>query len=59
MTDAVGDLCKAASTGDGSAEWWQNLDEAFHGLSKDLMHHENHENQILQDAYTDDIGAGD
>ncbi len=56
---AVRELKQAADQGDGSADWWQGLNSAFHSFSKELMHHENTENDILMEAYTDDIGAAD
>ncbi len=59
LLTTVRQLKKAASEGDGSTDWWENLEKTFHEFSKDLMHHENAENDILLAAYTDDIGAGD
>jgi hypothetical protein len=59
MTKTVESLCIEAANGDGSAAWWEKNDADFHRLSKELMQHENHENQILQDAYTEDIGSDD
>lgn len=32
---------------------------AFHEFSKQLMHHESEENEMLQKAYWEDIGPGD
>lgn len=56
---AVRHLQELAGQGDGSADWWQRLDSAFHDFSKELMHHESCESEILLEAYTDDIGAAD
>lgn len=56
---AVRRLSEVANDGDGSDDWWQRLDAAFHEFSRDLMHHESCENEILLEAYTDDIGAAD
>jgi len=52
-------LADTASSGDGSSDWWQRLDNEFHDFSKELMHHESKETELLQDVYTDDIGAAD
>ena len=56
---AIRRLNEVAGDGDGSADWWQRLEAAFHQFSNDLMHHESTENEILLEAYTDDIGAAD
>ena len=55
----VRQLNEVAGSGDGSADWWERLESAFHEFSKDLMHHESAESEILIEAYTDDIGAAD
>ncbi len=52
-------LSQVASAGDRSGDWWQQLETAFHEFSSGLMHHESAENDLLQEAYTDDIGAAD
>ena len=43
----------------GSASWWDEIGQEFHRLAKELMHHERREQELLQEAYLDDIGAGD
>jgi iron-sulfur cluster repair protein YtfE (RIC family) len=57
--NAVGRLNEVAVDGDGSADWFQRLEVAFHEFSSELMHHESAENAILLEAYTNDIGAAD
>ncbi len=52
-------LVEMTSGGDGSPAWWQQLNDAFHEFSKDLMHHESKENELLQEVYTEDIGSAD
>jgi len=42
-----------------SEDWWQNLEAKFHEFSKELMRHESKENELLLEAYSDDIGAAD
>ena len=59
LRDSISRLCFEASTGDGSDTWWQQLNEQFHEFSKELMHHEGHEHEMLQEAYEQDIGPSD
>ena len=59
LRQAVHALNQAAKSGDGQADWWENLETAFHNFSKDLMHHEHQENELVQVAYDQDLGAGD
>lgn len=59
LSATVHRLQVAATDGDGSDDWWQRIETAFHDFSKELMHHEGAENEILLEAYTDDIGAAD
>lgn len=59
LLSVVRQLNDVASEGDGSSDWWQRLEAAFHDFSNKLMHHEGAENEILLEAYTDDIGAAD
>ncbi len=55
----IRNLANCAETCDGSDLWWQRLKADFHEFSKELMHHESLENQLLQRAYSEDIGASD
>ena len=59
LSDTIERLKVVAVHGDGSAPWWEQLEAAFHAFSKELMHHEATENELLVEAYTDDIGAAD
>ena len=52
-------LITLAARGDGSAAWWQELEDEFHKFSKELMHHESKEVELLQEAYDVDIGSQD
>jgi len=58
LLSSVRNLNEAAA-GDSSGDWWKRLETAFHEFSSGLMHHESAENEILLEAYTDDIGAAD
>lgn len=49
---------KVRDTQDSSA-WWNETSQEFHRLIKELMHHERREQELLQEAYLDDIGTGD
>ena len=48
-----------AAKSDGGSDWWEKLEAAFHDFSKDLMRHEHQENELVQEAYEQDIGAAD
>ncbi len=50
-------LADEANDGDGSDDWWQQLESEFHEFSKQLMEHESKENDLLWQAYHDDIGS--
>ncbi len=52
-------LSKRAHDGDGSDDWWQQLESEFHEFSKQLVQHENKENDLLLQAYHDDVGSPD
>lgn len=59
LSATVDHLQEVAISGDGSDDWWQRIETAFHEFSKELMHHESTENELLLEAYTEDIGTGD
>lgn len=59
MLERVDTLIIQAEQGDGSDDWWSVLVTAFHDLSRELMQHEHEENELLQQAYSDDIGEKD
>ena len=59
LRQTVQALSQAAKSGDGAADWWEQLETAFHDFSKDLMRHEHQENELVQVAYEQDLGAGD
>jgi len=59
MLSDVRALHEISVDGDGSPAWWQRLEDKFHQFSKELMQHEHKENQLLQQAYDEDIGAAD
>ena len=59
LLDRAGELCHFAEVGSPSMQWWRELSIRCHEFSKHLMHHENEENKLLQEAYQRDIGPGD
>ncbi len=59
LRTAIRKLKETAQDGDDSADWWSQMDKSFHQFSKDLMHHESKENELLQDAFNEDIAAAD
>jgi iron-sulfur cluster repair protein YtfE (RIC family) len=59
LSERISQLCVQASTGSGDESWWQEMERQFHDFSKELMHHEGRENELLQDAYAQDIGPTD
>jgi iron-sulfur cluster repair protein YtfE (RIC family) len=59
MLEKVDKIVGEAEGGDGSDPWWEGLVKAFHDLSRELMQHEHEENELLQKAYSVDIGEKD
>lgn len=55
----VRSLVVVAESCEGTDEWWQQLKKDFRDFSKAVMHHESMENQLLQQAYNEDIGSHD
>lgn len=53
------ELTERAGQGDGTAEWWDKMGTQFHDVSKQLMEHEHREQELLQRAFTEDVGTGD
>jgi hypothetical protein len=53
------ELCRFAAAGSPSLAWWRELRCRCHEFSKQLMHHETGEHELLQKAYQDDIGTKD
>jgi hypothetical protein len=48
-----------AGSGDGSESWWLRLAALFEEFGRRVRGHEQNENQLLQEAYTEDVGAAD
>lgn len=53
------ELCRFAMAGSPSMAWWRELSSRCHEFSKQLMHHESEESQLLQQAYQEDLGGVD
>lgn len=52
-------LRNGAAEGPSDDAWWERLNSGFQQLSKELMHHEHREEELLQESYHEDIGTGD
>lgn len=52
------ELCRFAGAGSPSLAWWRELSSRCHEFSRQLMHHESDEGQLLQQAYQEDLGGG-
>lgn len=59
MLKEIGTVIESAESGKMTRPWWKELGVQFRALSKQLMHHESAENQLLQRAFQEDIGAND
>jgi hypothetical protein len=51
------ELCRFAAAGSPSVSWWRELSARCHEYSWQLMHHENEESRLLQQAYQEDLGG--
>jgi len=40
-------------------DWWEQTSARFRAFREELLRHERHENGLLQEAYTQDLGAHD
>ena len=40
-------------------QWWQETRQRFQAFKTELLKHERHEDQLLQEAYTQDLGSHD
>ena len=52
-------VAEKASQTQGTAGWWERIEQLYHDFCKELMHHETAENHLLQESYTEDIAAED
>ena len=59
MLKAVRELYEQAQAGDGSAGWWSSLRADYQSLAEQIHAHETGENDLVQEAFTEDIGAND
>ena len=59
MLKAVRELYQQAQSGDGSAGWWSSLQAAYQSLAEQIHAHETGENDLVQKAFTEDIGASE
>jgi len=59
MLSEIGELVMQASHGDGSDDWWNVMEATFRDFSRALIQHEHRENELLQQAFDEDIGLHD
>jgi len=55
----VRELVVEIGSGKPAEDWWQETKRRFDAFRAELLKHETHENRLLQEAYTQDIGAHD
>ena len=59
MSRELARLQRHAKPGVASAEWWSTLSEEFDSFWQLFRRHERTENDLVQEAFNDDIGAAD
>ncbi len=59
LREQLGGIAEVVAAFQASETDWKTLGEQLHQFSVDLMHHENEENELLQEVFTDDIGSKD
>ena len=52
-------LAAEARRGDGSESWWDETTKRFQAFTEELLKHESTEDTLIQEAYTQDLGATD
>lgn len=59
LLSAFEKFSQRATAEEASPTWWEDTQREFHDLSKQLMDHEHREQELLQEAFDDDLGGGD
>jgi hypothetical protein len=59
MSNELAKLRQQAEEDAGSADWWSTLSEQFETFWRLFCRHERAENDLMQEAFHDDIGAED
>ncbi|NMC21227.1 MAG: hypothetical protein GYA33_12505 [Thermogutta sp.] len=60
LVEAAKSLAADAAANEQSApDWWERVRDRFLALKNDLSRHEHAENDLVQEAYVQDIGARD
>ena len=59
MREQITKMVEFVGSFQGTSDHWKELGEHVHRFSVDLMQHENKENELLQEVFTDDIGSKD
>ena len=59
LGELLGELLGLAQQREGTDSWWKNLSESFNNFSRELLQHEAAEDDLVQEAFIQDVGTGD
>jgi hypothetical protein len=59
MREQIDEMIELVGSFQATGDDWKKLGELVDRLSVDLLQHENKENELLQEVFTDDIGSKD
>ena len=59
LSEQVETLRLLAHSGVESPAWWSRVESDFQKFASQLLNHEHAENNVIQEAFTEDIGTGD
>lgn len=59
LLEKLSGLSNLAAAGDKSAPWWESARTKFDEFAKSFLDHEAHEDKLVQEAFTQDIGTSD
>lgn len=59
MSQQLAQLARYAQQGDGSVDWWSRMSDEFEAFWQTFCRHERSENDLVQEAFHDDIGSKD
>lgn len=59
MSTELAELTRYAKDSIDSAEWWATLSDGFESFWQSFCRHERLENELVQEAFHDDIGSKD
>ena len=59
LWEELENLRNLAEQREGSDQWWEQLHTDLEKFARNLLTHEAHEDDLVQEAFTDDIGSKD